>query len=175
MKEALRRCFSIAGCPIRTGTIAKMRPRTGNSSDPVLREFRTDDYESLVALWDESRLPYKPHGRDKRDRLEREVTKPNAIFLVAEVDRKLVGSILATHDGRKGWINRLAVIPAFRRRGIARMLLAEAEDRLSRQGIEIVACLVDDWNVDSARFFEKSGYKRFDGIAYFTKRKHPQV
>lgn len=82
---------------------------------------------------------------------------------------------MATHDGRKGWINRLAVTPAFQQQGIARMLLAEAEDRLSRQGIEIVACLVENWNVDSARFFEKLGYKRFDGITYFTKRKHPEV
>jgi ribosomal protein S18 acetylase RimI-like enzyme len=152
-----------------------MSPATGNSSKPVLREFRPDDYDNLIALWDESRLPYKPHGRDKRDRIEREITKPNAIFLVAEADRKLVGSVLATHDGRKGWINRLAVTPALRQRGIARMLLAEAENRLSKQGIEIVACLVEDWNVDSARFFEKLGYNRFDGITYFTKRKHPHV
>jgi ribosomal protein S18 acetylase RimI-like enzyme len=152
-----------------------MRPGTGNSSNPVLREFRPDDYDALVTLWDESRLPYKPYGRDKRDRLEREITKPNAIFLVAEVEGKLVGSVLATHDGRKGWINRLAVTPALRQRGIARMLLAEAEDRLCRQGIEIVACLVEDWNTDSARFFEKLGYNRFEGITYFTKRKHPQV
>jgi ribosomal protein S18 acetylase RimI-like enzyme len=152
-----------------------MRPGTGNSSNPVLREYRPNDYDALVALWDESRLPYKPHGRDKRDRLEREITKPNAIFLLAEVEGKLVGSVLATHDGRKGWINRLAVAPAFRQRGIARMLLTEAEDRLSRQGIEIVACLVEDGNVDSMRFFEKFGYTRFDGITYFTKRKHTQV
>ena len=152
-----------------------MKPGMDNSSNPVLREYRPDDYDALLALWDESRLPYKPYGRDKRDRIEREITKPNAIFLVAEVEGKLVGSVLATHDGRKGWINRLAVTPALRQRGIARMLLAEAEDLLFRQGIEIVACLVEDWNANSARFFEKLGYNRFDGITYFTKRKHPQV
>jgi len=51
----------------------------------------------------------------------------------------------------------------------------ESENRLSGQGIEIVACLIEDWNVGSKQFFERIGYSRFDEISYFTKRKHPHV
>ena len=144
-------------------------------SDLLVRKFRMDDYDPLMAIWDKAQLPYKPRGRDRRDKIEREIKKPNAVFLVAEIAGQLVGSILATHDGRKGWINRLAVSPAFRRRGIAKKLVAEAENSLTDQGVEIVACLVEDWNADSKRFFESIGYNRFDKISYFTKKKHADV
>ena len=46
---------------------------------------------------------------------------------------------------------------------------------LKQQGIEIMACLIEDWNEDSKRFFENRGYRRFHGISYFTKKNHPDV
>jgi len=139
----------------------------------LIRKFCMEDYDSLMSIWAEARLPHKPQGRDRRDKIEREIKRPNAIFLVAEIEGKLVGSVFATHDGRKGWINRLAVSPAFRRRGIAKKLVREAENRLSEKGIEIVACLIEDWNAGSKKFFENIGYNRFDDISYFTKRRYP--
>jgi ribosomal protein S18 acetylase RimI-like enzyme len=144
-------------------------------SELRIRKFRMEDYDPLMIIWDQARLPYKPQGRDRRDKIEREIKGLNAVFLVAEIEGKLVGSVFATHDGRKGWINRLTVSPAFRRRGIAKKLVREAESRLLKRGIEIVACLIENWNVGSQRFFESIGYNRFDDISYFTKREHPQV
>jgi hypothetical protein len=49
------------------------------------------------------------------------------------------------------------------------------ERRFAALGIGIFACLVEDWNVDSKTFFEKSGYKPFSGITYFTKRGREDV
>jgi len=141
----------------------------------LIREFQMNDYDALMDLWKAVQLPYKPAGRDARGKIWGEIESQNAIFLVAEANGELVGSVLATHDGRKGWINRLAVLPTLRRQGIARRLLAEVENRLSDQGIEIIACLIEDWNADSKRFFERAGYNRFDEISYFTKKKHPDV
>jgi ribosomal protein S18 acetylase RimI-like enzyme len=82
---------------------------------------------------------------------------------------------LGTHDGRKGWINRLAVAPEFRHQGIAQLLLKEAEEEISRKGIEIVTCLIEDYNQTSMDFFQKAGYIKHNDIIYFTKRKYPQV
>jgi ribosomal protein S18 acetylase RimI-like enzyme len=153
-------------------------PRGSTSTAPsglIIRSFRIEDYDPVVSLWKRSRLPYKPSGRDARKRIARELEGSSAVFLVAELKGKLVGSVFATHDGRKGWINRLAVAPSCRRQGIAARLVEEAERRLAGQGIEIVACLIEDWNADSKRFFQSIGYQRFDEISYFTKRKHPDV
>ena len=139
--------------------------------DIVIREFRIEDYENIVALWDSAKLSYRPRGRDSPERIGQELKKGNAIFLVAEVRGRLAGSVLGTHDGRKGWINRLAVCPEFRRQSIARRLVDEVESRLSRLGIEVIACLIEGWNTTSMQVFERLGYERYPGIAYFSKRK----
>ncbi|MCK4352297.1 GNAT family N-acetyltransferase [candidate division WOR-3 bacterium] len=146
-----------------------------NLSNIVIRNFCIEDYDTLITLWDNAQLPYKPKGRDRRDKIKQELNWGNAIFLVAEANGKLVGSILGTHDGRKGWINRLAVAPEFQKQGIARKLVAEVEARLSELGIEIVACLIEDWNTKSMQAFERLGYKQSPEVMYFSKRKNSDV
>ncbi len=102
--------------------------------------------------------------------MERQIAEAGAFLAVAEAGGVVVGAVLATHDGRKGWINRLAVAPSYRRRGVASRLVAAAEERLAEAGIEIFACLVEGDNETSMRTFERLGYKRFPAMAYFTKR-----
>ena len=152
-----------------------MKDKNNNLSQAVIRDFRADDYDAMLVLWESAGLPCKREGRDARAEIERQAKEPTAVYLVAEADGKVVGAVLGTHDGRKGWVNRLAVSPRHRRRGLAGELLAEVERRFAALGIGIFACLVEDWNADSKVFFEKSGYKAFDGITYFTKRIKPDV
>jgi len=141
----------------------------------LLRELRAGDYDAVVALWLEAGLPYKPRGRDSREALAVQLGQATAIYLVAEAGGEIIGTVLGSHDGRKGWINRLAVAPAYRHRGVAATLVAELERRLDKLGIEIVAGLVEEGNDTSHAFFAAAGYKPFPGITYFTKRKHEDV
>ena len=146
-----------------------------SEEDVILREYRSGEYEDLLRLWERAGLPYKPKGRDRREAIEKEASETNAVFLIAEAQGGVVGSVLGTHDGRKGWINRLAVAPELRRLGIGKMLVEEVERRLSKVGIEIIACLIEDWNSESIRFFENLGYVRQQDVHYFTKRRHPDI
>ncbi len=146
-----------------------------NDAEVVIRELRLGDYDALLALWREAGLPHRPKGRDAREAIARQLKEDTAIYLVAEVAGTVVGAVLGTHDGRKGWINRLAVLTAYRRRRVGAQLLAEAERRLAALGIEIFACLVEDWNGESKAFFEKTGYKPFREVSYYTKRKKGDV
>jgi len=141
----------------------------------VIRAFAPADYDRVMELWAEGRLPLKPRGRDSRARLERQVRQPNVLFLVAEAAGRVVGTVLATDDGRKGWINRLAVDAAWRRRGIGRRLVGEAERRLAAAGMEIFACLIEAGNEVSMEVFESLGYKKHPEIIYFAKRFSPDV
>ena len=141
----------------------------------IIREFIIEDYDSLITLWDYAKLPFKPKGRDRRDKIEYELKQGRNIFLVAEINGKLVGSVFGTHDGRKGWINRLAVSPEFQRQDVAKKLVAEVENRFSELGIDIIACLVEGWNTKSLKVFKKLGYKMHSDISYFSKRKDPNV
>jgi ribosomal protein S18 acetylase RimI-like enzyme len=145
------------------------------SENLKIRKFKIEDYENLIELWKRAGLPYKPEGRDRKDKIKKELERGIAIFLVAEINGKIAGSIIGTHDGRKGWINRLAVDPEYRRQGIAKKLIEEVEKKLYKEGIEIIACLIEDWNKSSMEFFKRMGYKEHKDIIYFTKRKYEEV
>lgn len=144
-------------------------------SNVIIRKFKIEDYNDILSLWEEAELPYKPLGRDKKVIIEREIKEPTSVFLVAEIGGKLIGSLLGTHDGRKGWINRLAVSKDFQKIGIAKMLVEEAEKIFSELGIWIFACCIEDWNTESKVVFEKFGYKEHRDIIYYTKRKYHEI
>jgi len=102
--------------------------------------YKPGYYKTLVSLWEASLLPYKPMGRDDETKIEAEMLRGSGIFLFAKYNQTFIGTVLATHDGRKGWINRVAVLPSFRKQGVARKLVQAAEKWLEEQGIEIFAC-----------------------------------
>lgn len=133
------------------------------------------DYEPLIALWTEGNLPYRSQGRDSKQHIAQQLRQRTSLYFVAEYKGTIIGAILGTHDGRKGWINRLVVSPAYRKKGIAKRLVQEVEQRLTATGIDIVACLVEDWNKVSENVFERLGYKKHSDILYYSKRKSIRV
>lgn len=140
-----------------------------------IRKLRIGDYDKLIKLWQEAKLSHRPFGRDSRANIKQQIKLSYSIFLVAEINGKLIGSIFGTHDGRRGWINRLAVLPNYRQQGIGARLVNEVEKCLTKQGIDIVASLVEDRNKISMKVFERLGYKKHNDIVYFSKRKSPKV
>jgi ribosomal protein S18 acetylase RimI-like enzyme len=152
-------------------------PENDRRDGLVIGEFRIEDYDRVMELWAAGGLPLKPQGRDSREAVARQVGLPNVRFLVARAGEggPISGTVLATHDGRKGWINRLAVDAASRRKGIGARLIRAAELWLEREGMDILACLIEDDNAVSMALFEALGYKKHPEIIYFAKRKHPGV
>ena len=137
--------------------------------------YQNGDYSILIDLWEKSGLPYKPNGRDSLDSISKEVENGHCRFLFAKINGQHIGSALITHDGRKGWINRVCVLPDYRHRGIARLLVNEGEKWLKEQGIGIFACQIEGYNNESYEAFKKMGYIPFEGIRYLTKRVHPDI
>jgi len=140
-----------------------------------VRELVADDYDCVVELWNDAGLDHRPSGRDRRPAIEREMAGPSSVFLAAEEDGHIVGVVLGTHDGRKGWINRLAVSPRDRHRGIGKLLVEAVEERLDALGIGIVTCLIEEWNAESIKFFEAIGYVEHRECIYYSKRMQPDI
>ncbi len=136
-----------------------------------IRELTLDDYDAVTRLWTEAGLPYRPLGRDRPENMRIEMERGTAVFLVAEAGGDLVGVVLGTHDGRRGWINRLAVVPAYQRQGIAGRLVREVEERVEALGIEIVAALIESENEASMGFFRAIDYVHNPEIEYVSKRR----
>ena len=150
-----------------------MNPQHSSQSHVEIRPFIIEDYDEVLNLWRRAGLPFKPRGRDRKDRIKTEIEGNHTFFLLAELEGQVIGSILANHEGRKGWIHRLAVHPDHRRRGLARILLREAENHLREAGIEMIASLIEEDNKTSMIFFEQAGYIKHPDIIYLTKKKNP--
>jgi ribosomal protein S18 acetylase RimI-like enzyme len=145
-----------------------------NNQNITIREFRMDDYDDVTTLWQEADVHYKPNGRESRARMAKEIAKGQSIFLVAAAGERIVGVVLGTHDGRKGWINRLAVAKEFRRQNIASKLVTAVENRLNALDIDITACLIETENIVSKVFFNQLGYTKAP-VEYFSKKKSPDA
>lgn len=138
----------------------------------VIKELGVEDYPKIQALWKVAGLSWRPEGRDHPDRITTQLERKNIFFLGEVEDNDLLGVIMVSHDGRKGWINRLAVQPEHRYKGIAQKLLQVAEDRLFQtEGIEVVSALIFDDNKPSLSLFEKIGYESWVNVRYYSKRK----
>jgi len=146
-----------------------------NLANLKIRDFEIEEYDILIELWEKAELPYRPLGRDSKENISKQIEQSNISFLFVEIEEKIVGSIIISHDGRKGWINRVAILQEYRKLGIASLLINDAEKRLKEIGIDIVACLIEDWNIQSLKLFDNLGYIRHSDIIYFTKRESAEV
>lgn len=135
-----------------------------------IRVLSPDHYDHLVSLWEKAGLSYRPKGRDSREEIARQMEEDPDFFLGAFLDGEMVGCIIATFDGRKGWINRLAVLPEHRRQGIAQVLITGAEDALRKRGAEVIGILIYEDNIASLNLFQRMGYLIGADLVYLSKR-----
>ena len=140
-----------------------------------IRAIRADDYAAIRDLWRAAGLSTRPAGRDAEREFLRQLARFPTTYLLAEHDGRVIGVILGTHDERRGWINRLAVHPDYRRRGIARRLIEACEQALYAQGIGIIAALVEAGNPLSSAVFAAAGYVTDVPMHYFRKRTRPDI
>ncbi|HWR82308.1 MAG TPA: GNAT family N-acetyltransferase [Candidatus Deferrimicrobium sp.] len=138
-----------------------------------IRKLKINDYDELIRVWADAGLDYRPLGRDSRDRITREMERSDTAFFGLFENERLVAAGLATFDGRKGWINRVAVDPEARRQGLGSAIITECEAFLQARGAEIIACLIEDYNLPSMALFQRHGYLFHDDTHYFSKRKSP--
>jgi ribosomal protein S18 acetylase RimI-like enzyme len=137
-----------------------------------IRRLELDDYDELIALWQRAGLhSLRPGGRDSRAALAKQLASGVQTVLGLEVDGQLVAAVVATHDSRKGWINRLVVDPEHRRRGYAQRLIEETEQVLRDQGMHVIAALIEGDNSASLALFRQAGYVEVDkNMHYLSKR-----
>jgi len=138
-------------------------------------DLTSADYADIMALWQRAGLSVRPEGRDGPAAFAQQMTSGLQRIVGRRAGPTLVAVIVLTHDGRKGWINRLAVDPAYRRRGLAQTLIAEAERWFTEElGLEVWAALIEGDNHDSQALFDRLGYRRHD-IVYVSKRTRPEA
>lgn len=121
-----------------------------------IRAFLESDEGAVIQLWERCRLT-RPWNDPRKD-IARKLAVRRDLFLVAEEAGEIIGSVMIGWDGHRGWINYLAVAPEFRRRGLGRRLMDEAETRLLREGCPKVNLQVRAENPEVVAFYQRLGY-----------------
>ena len=145
--------------------------------DFSLRKVTTEDYDAIYALWtstEQSRRALNPVD-DARDGIARYLDRNPDTCFAAVKEGKIIGVILAGHDGRRGIIHHLCVHPQFRRQGVAGTLVAAAEEALRREGIQKVFGLVFKDNEPANGFWESRGYSLRTNLNYRNKSLNSRI
>ena len=99
----------------------------------VIRSYRDGDRDDVVALWEDCGL-LRPWNDPDKD-IRRKQAVQSHLFLVAELDDRIVGSAMAGYDGHRGWVNYLATHPAHQHQGIATMDDGSGRERTRGDGM----------------------------------------
>jgi ribosomal protein S18 acetylase RimI-like enzyme len=135
-----------------------------------IRVFRMEDYDQVIALWTAVGLDVS--RSDSRAGLAHKLERDADLFLVAKAEESssdIIGVVMGSYDGRRGWINHLAVAPANKGHGLGRLLMAEVERRLRAKGCAKVNLLIEPANVQAQGFYERLGYNP-DALVFMEKR-----
>jgi N-acetylglutamate synthase len=136
----------------------------------TLRRLTSDDLAAVLALWQRAGLhSIRPEGRDSQAEFDKQLAG-GQIAIGLEEDGRLIGVVLATSDTRKGWINRLAIDPDYRRQGYGEQLVRAAEEALRAAGMKLIAAFIEEGNAASLTLFDKLGYAVHRNITYVSKR-----
>lgn len=120
----------------------------------MIRDFDWDDYPAVVRLWRDVGTGVVPE-----EEIRGALQHAPDLFLIAEAaDAAVVGVVLGTFDGRRGWIHRLAVRPDHRRAGLATRLVEHVEQRLVALGAPRINLLVLPDNSQALLFWQSRGY-----------------
>ena len=142
-----------------------------------VRQVTGEDYDALFALWnstEQSRRALNPVD-DSREGIDRYLKRNPGTCFAAVEEGRVIGVILAGHDGRRGIIHHLCIHPDYRREGIAARLVSAAEAALKKEGIQKVFGLVFTDNDIANAFWEKQGYSLRTNLNYRNKSLNERI
>ena len=124
----------------------------------TIRRGNRGDIHNMLSLWTEAEAV--EGVTDNAESIELLLARDPDALIVAEVDGRLAGTLIAGWDGWRGGFYRLAVRPAYQRHGIARALVEEGERRLRALGARRISAIVMHAHDHATGFWDEAGYER---------------
>lgn len=117
-----------------------------------------------MALWREV-FPDAPAHNDPVTDIKSKLNIQRELFIIAELEAKIVGTAMAGYDGHRGWVYYVAVSKKRRRSGIGRALMNEVEARLKKIGCPKLNLQVRGSNREVVAFYRALGYQVEDRVS----------
>jgi ribosomal protein S18 acetylase RimI-like enzyme len=131
-----------------------------------IRAAGPDDIPAVLSLWSDAAAPT---STDDVDGVGALLERDPGALLVAEVSGRIVGTVIAAWDGWRGSVYRIVVAPEYRRDGLGRRLLDEAENRLRRVGARRMHAIVVGTDAQALGFWESSDWEPQASQLRFTR------
>lgn len=122
-----------------------------------VRAMTIDDYAEVIVLWQQS-SGMTLREADSRENIGRYLQQNSGLSFVAEVEQQVVGAVLAGTDGRRGYLQHLAVSTASQSNGIGRTLVEHVLSALQQQGVDKTHLFVHSDNQQAQAFYQKLGW-----------------
>lgn len=135
-----------------------------------IRPTTIDDYDEIFALW-QITSKRALSSADEKPQIERYLSRNAGLSQVAVADGKIVGTVLAGHDGRRGFIHHMAVLPDYRRRRIGHALAETAIAKIEAEGIEKTHIFCYQNNETGQQFWRDFGFVKRDDLFVFSYEK----
>lgn len=138
--------------------------------DIRIRPCRPDECDKILSLWRDAGST--PSVTDSTDALRQVLEADGGLLLVAQFQDEIVGTVIGGWDGWRGNIYRLAVLPAYRRRGIGRQLINEIEIKLTEKGAGKISVLAEKDEEKAALFWQamkNDGYQPDERFIRYTR------
>lgn len=132
-----------------------------------IRVMTTADYDGICDVW-------KDHDGinpvdDSLEGFAKYLKRNPTTSFVAEDNGRIIGTILAGHDGRRGLFHHVVVLPEYRGKGIGKMLAESAMEALKKEGITKVLLVVFKDNDSGNGFWEHIGFTARNDLVYRNK------
>lgn len=135
-----------------------------------IREFCFPaDYEPVFSLWKSIEKGVHTGRSDTGTEIEKKLTRDPDLFLVAEADGAIIGSVIGGYDGRRGLVYHLAVASKFRGRRVGSQLMDELEARLRAKGCLKCYLLVTIDNPEAEIYYQGRGWQHMDSVRLYGK------
>jgi len=135
-----------------------------------IRQFQFPaDYQQVYELWSSIERGVQVGRSDSPAEIQKKLAHDPDLFLVAECEDRLIGSVIGGYDGRRGLIYHLAVSTSFRGQGIGSQLMDEVEAMLRGKGCLKCYLLVTNDNREVEDYYRNRGWQHMDSVRIFGK------